>query len=226
MRELLNIGDELSCEHIDLAQKIIATQFPTVHGLQNPLNLSTIDGSHYKCLQIHSLDGARWIASSCHEKVVTVYNSCNSGPLTMLEKQLALVYRILKKASLNYQCTCQIQKSYNDSGAFAIAFSVHFALGNADEIEHIIFERSQMRNHLRKCLHHKKFEPFPHKRVTSIPRDQAARASFPFWQILLCCLCLKPCELHECSYCGNTSHCHCGNLKQLNEDKWVCSKCL
>ena len=38
-----------------------------------------------------------------------------------------------------------------------------------------------MRNHLRKCLHHKKFEPFPHKRVTSIPRDQVAFHSGRFF---------------------------------------------
>ena len=169
MRQSLIIGDELSCEHIELAQEIIAAQFPSVHGLQNPLSLSTIDGSHNKCLQIHVIDDARWIASSCQEKVVTVYDSYNCGRNSaILEKQLdrSAVDIIIEDRFPQLPVylglpTIQQQNGYNDSGIilFAIAFSVHFALGNTDEIEHIIFERSHMRNH---PLHHKKFEPFPH----------------------------------------------------------------
>ena len=49
-RELVITGNQLSYEHIDLAQKILAAQFPALNGLQSPLNLSAIDKSYEKCI--------------------------------------------------------------------------------------------------------------------------------------------------------------------------------
>ena len=49
----------------------------------------------------------------------------------------------------------------NDCGIFAIAFTLYLALG--DDLQHILFEQSQMQPHLLKCFQRKKMEPFPHK---------------------------------------------------------------
>ena len=96
MRESLIYGKELSCAHIDLAQKIISAQFPRIHGLQSPLNLSAISASHEIFLQIHFLDcDNSWITSSFREEVLTIYNSYIDGPITILEDELALVYKSL-----------------------------------------------------------------------------------------------------------------------------------
>ena len=58
-----------------------------------------------------------------------------------------------------------------DCGLFAIAFTLHLAMGN--DPQHILFEQSQMRSHLLKCFQKKKVEPFLHKKVASIKTKNA-----------------------------------------------------
>ena len=66
---------------------------------------------------------------------------------------------------------------------FAIVFTLHLAMG--DDPQHILYEQSQMRSHLLKCFQ-KKMEPFPHKKVTSIPAKNAP--FFPYVTLELFCI--------------------------------------
>ena len=47
----------------------------------------------------------------------------------------------------------QQQKGSNDCGVYAIAFAVHAALG--DDVKHLEFNQTQMRNHLLQCFRKK-----------------------------------------------------------------------
>ena len=49
--------------------------------------------------------------------------------------------------------TVQQQFGSCDCGLFAIAFTLHLAMG--DDPQHILFEQSQMRSHLLKCFQKK-----------------------------------------------------------------------
>ena len=72
---------------------------------------------------------------------------------------------------------------------FAIAFALHAALRH--DLETILFTQSEMRSHLIKCFHHKYLEPFPHKKVESIPEDD-------HW---LCVVCFHGYTLLCCYFC-------------------------
>ena len=170
--------------------------------------------------------------SSFREEVLTIYNSYIDGPITMLEDQLALVYKsLISKNDDILQLVVDlpaVQKpqNCNNSGVFAIAFAVHFTLG--DDLNLIIFEESQMRNHLRKCFHRKKFEPFPSRQVAS-PKNLVRVNGMPFHQILLCS-CLRPisCDDNkECSECGEAYHLRCVPfIKQPDTNEWICSNTI
>lgn len=121
----------------------------------------------------------------------------------------------------------QQQFGSSDCGLFAIAFTVHLAF--RDDPQHIVFEQSQMRPHLLKCFQRKKMEPFPHKKVASIPTDKATH--FPFVQIELFCTCLMPetmDDMVECEECEKWLHLKCmGHTQAPEKDElWFSRKCV
>ena len=122
--------------------------------------------------------------------------------------------------------TVQQQFGSCDCGLFAIAFTLHLAMG--DDPQHILFEQSQMRSHLLKCFQEKKMEPFPHK-VASIQTENAP--FFPYATLDLFCTCHMPetyDDMVECEECGEWFHLKCmGLTKAPTEDElWFCNKCV
>ena len=123
--------------------------------------------------------------------------------------------------------TVQQQFGSCDCGLFAIAFMLHLAIG--DDPQHILFEQSQTRSHLLKCFQKKKLEPFPHKKVTSIPTENAP--FFPYVTLELFCTCHMPetyNDMVECEERGEWFHLKCmGLTKAPAEDElWFCNKCV
>ena len=77
---LCHIGGKwLTDEHTHLAQSLLrAMQFPHINGLQCTL-LSENDAQQHEALQIHSVAGNHWVASSSLGQQVTVFDSKYSG---------------------------------------------------------------------------------------------------------------------------------------------------
>ena len=88
---------------------------------------------------------------------------------TSLMHQLALVYRALITVEedgkevdphlIVHIPPVQQQKGSSDCGIYAIAFAVHAALG--DDVEHLEFDQTQMRNHLLQCFGKRELVRFP-----------------------------------------------------------------
>ena len=98
-----------------------------------------------------------------------MYDSkCSGGDLdTSMTHQLALVYRALITVEEDGEVDphliahippVQQQKGSNDCGVYAIAFAVHAALG--DDVKHLEFDQTRMRNLLLQCFRKKEFVRF------------------------------------------------------------------
>ena len=110
------------------------------------------------------------------KSLFTTANTAANSTHHSLTSLLAFIGHHKQRMKMAVQCwtlmsNVQQQFGSSDCGLFAIAFTVHLAFG--DDPQHIAFEQSQMRPHLLKCFQRKKMEPFPHKKVASIPTDKA-----------------------------------------------------
>ena len=238
MRETLVNGEQLTDEHIDLAQKLLKKQFHHLDGLQPPV-LSQRNGFtsvQHEAIQIHHVPG-HWVTSSSIGGNLAVYDSkFKGGDLSSsLTHQLALIYRLLAErededgdeidppiltVELPY---VQQQKGITDCGLFAIAFAVHLAFG--DDVSKLTFDQSQMRQHLVRCFQKKEMQPFPLTRTA--PHHQNY---FPFIVIKLFCSCQMPetyGDMIACDECGDWYHMVCVGIEQppSQSDQWKCNKC-
>ena len=179
MRNTLKTGQQLTDEHVDLAQQLLKKQFPHIDGLQTTLLVQN-DGFvpvQHESIQIHHIPG-HWVTSSSLGLEVAVYDSKfgGMGLSPLLTPQLASLYKLKigndedgdesDPATLTVEVPyVQQQEGYTDCGLFAIAFAVHLALG--DEVTALNFEQSLMRQHLLKCFDKKAMVAFPLKKKTA-----------------------------------------------------------
>ena len=230
MNASIKKGRMLTDEHINYAQNLLVSQFPSIDGFQNCL-LAQNNGFvpvQREAIQIHFVRGNHWVTSSLFGGVVTVYDSLCEGTLSVsLTHQLALVYRAQVRTDDQTLCayvpTVQQQQGGVDCGVFAIAFALHIALG--DDLENIIFEQSSMRQHLLTCFSEQKFEPFPCREIVPSPSPHKQPNL-----IKLYCTCLMP-ETYDdmiaCDVCERWFHLKCVGMPQSppEEESWICKNC-
>lgn len=152
MKRVINSGKMLTDEHINLAQVLLASQFPSIDGWQNCL-YSQVDGFtpvKHEAIQIHHISGNHWVTSSSLGSEINVYDSKYHGKLDpSLTHQLALLYRPLADyaddddyGEAAFLPHVQQQVGGVDCGLFAIAFAFHLALG--DNLGKIVFDQSSI----------------------------------------------------------------------------------
>ena len=240
MREVLVKGEELTDEHMLLAQNLLKKQFPHIDGLESPL-LSETNGFipvQHEAIQIHHvLNPQHWVTSSSIGQTVAVYDSKFSGGelSSSLTHQLASIYRPLVSTededgdeidppTLYVEVPyVQQQSGIIDCGLFAIAFAVHLAIG--DDVSKLNFDQAQMRQHLLKCFQKKEMLPFPQTKA-----GPHHRTYFPGYAIEVYCSCRMPetyDDMVECDTCGDWYHLKCVGLKSIPEEdeEWNCIKC-
>ena len=192
-------------------------------------------------IQIHFVAGNHWVVSSSIGHQVTLFDSNYKGQLDpSLTEQLAVFYKSLADAVdeegdelyppmiVVHTPHIQQQTGSNDCGLFAIAFALHTALGH--DLETVLFTQSEMRSHLIKCFHRKYLEPFPHKKVKSIPKEYLGDFHFFCTQLELFCYCMMPetfDDMVECEECEAWYHLKCVHLKEppAKDDHWLCVDC-
>ena len=114
----------------------------------------TFDAQQCEALQILFVEatiGLHPALLDCLQQQIAIY----SGKLhPSLTHQLLRIYRSLQTdengATTISVPTVQQQFGNCDCGLFAIAFTLHLAMG--DDPQHIFIEQSQMRSHLLKCF--------------------------------------------------------------------------
>ena len=87
-----------------------------------------------------------------------------------------------------------------------------------------------MRSHLIKCFHHEYLEPFPHKKVESIPKEYPGIRHFFCTQLELYYYCMMPetyDDMVECEAWYHLKSVKCVNLKKppTEDDQWLCVDC-
>ena len=152
---------------------------------------------------------------------------------TLLMHQLALVYRALITVEedgeevdpyLNVHIPpVQQQTGSSDCGVYAIALAVHAALG--DDVKHLEFDQTRMRNHLLHCFRKKEFVRFPTIRKCSRRKNQ-----FSYREVQVFCICLMPesyGDMIQCSKCEHWYHIRCVGLSSIPRDTevWNCHSC-
>lgn len=158
MREDLRRGQQLTDEHVNLAQSLLKEQFPHLGGFQNSLlsqNYGFIPQDR-ESIQIHFVGGNHWCVSASIGDEVTLYDSSLTCCLhSSLTHQMALIYRPLIDTNDEdgedheiVVCISDVQQQVGstDCGVFAVAFALHLALGEDPSL--LIFDQKSMRPHL------------------------------------------------------------------------------
>ena len=182
---VLDVSQKLTDNEIFAASQILRQQFHEINGLIDPISTNSIrcerfhlnDMNKRGFVQILNLDYIHWLTISnifsTHANEVKVYdsffnNSSNSPIADLIRSKLNNLIMSPSERSLNEQiklnCSVEfVQQQSNISlcGVFAIAFAFDLCFGVDPTTR--IYEESQMRLHLERCLNQNYFENFPVK---------------------------------------------------------------
>jgi hypothetical protein len=164
-RNIILGGDWLNDEIIDAAAAILKKKHPYVTGLVNAsFSLHGFDYNPCEGIQFHNINRCHWVLSSSVGGRVKVYDSLITTVSHDLTNQINQLYAPANSGGISFQrMRCQQQVGSSECGLFSIAFAVDLLEGN--DISEIVYDQSQMRNHLLKCLETNQLSPFPRKRV-------------------------------------------------------------
>ena len=122
-----------------------------------------------------------------------------------------------------HRVAVQRQIGTSDCGAFAIAFTLHIALGQYLEL--VVFNQRSLRKHLVHCFTESRLTEFPFTTKKSVPRvSHAERVSF----IHLYCDCSLPESYDDlvcCEKCKKCFHHKCVLFDPNCSGDWYCRSC-
>ena len=157
-KAVLEHGEELSDQHIQMAQSIVKKQFSLLGGLQNTLlQEQIVIGCTVNTIQIvHCNKRKHWVTVTtkwCQRNKVNVYdtlfNKLDFETKCVIKKMFAL-------GDIN-MVPVQKQQGSKDCGVFAIAIMTAFN-ENPSCVTH---RQNQLRTHLLHCFTNTRFIPFP-----------------------------------------------------------------
>ena len=166
--EAIIMGEKLTDNEINLAQRILKAQFPNFNGLcstllQSKLCTAVEQANENKIQIVFCKDRNHWILATtvgCEVAgEVKVYDSIFSS----LDKEsLRTIMKLFlsgdKKPRVRLSHS-QKQKGSNDCGVFAICLAVAIAFGFNPSKVH--FQQEKMRAHLVSCFNRESFSLFP-----------------------------------------------------------------
>eukprot|EP00795_Rhopilema_esculentum_P005790 gene5790-11078_t len=161
---------------------------------------------------------------------VPVYDSLQNSRFDFqIQNVIASLIHSLKQEILIKVEDVQNQEDGNSCGLFAIAYAVTLCF--ADDPRQIHFDKSQMRNHLMKCLCKHEMTKFPQLTTSRMPHH-GKLLSFT-----VNCTCRLPIDaddvwkVEKCPLCGGRYHKKCNTGKKRIKiirngiKRWFCSKC-
>ena len=235
-------GGQLCDESINIAQNLLAEQYPLLKGFENttlgPLReFSVFDGpfvqilhngkNHWICCT--NLNPNDWRVGKCDE--VWCYDSLYSGVTKSTKKQIAQFLNIEGEELKIHICPVQQQTGGTDCGAFAIAFAT--SLAGHENPSVINYKQNQLRRHLLACFKEGKMKKFPKNDEGSVSRCRIMTHC-----VKLFCHCKMPLDnksialgerMVKCTICKNPYHQICEkipeNIFRKNDSNWCCSLC-
>ena len=161
--ERIIMGQKLTDEDINYAQKILGAQFPKLNGLRLTLYQDKPQSEQAKdnwIQVIHCRQRDHWILATtiaCDDGTVLIYDSvyCNVD-----EPTKKVIYNVFPpNTKVKMSCKTQRQCGGSDCGVFVLAFATSLAFGIDPGTE--VYEQDRMRAHLVKCFRANKFSQFP-----------------------------------------------------------------
>ena len=216
--EIMQEGKWLGDEHVDHAQHLLGSSFPSVSGFQSTIVFDSKNCVHVKTpnnrfVQILHVHSNHWLTVSnveCNGDTVKIYNSMNSTRLETNSKfmcQIAALVKCQNSVRVEY-VTVKQQQGASDCGLFAIAFATSLCFGLPPENQN--FVQSEMRAHLSVCFLEGKMSPFPVgsplvtlQNDTFCSKTLSRKPEYEGDSLVKCMLCM-------CSYhlgCEDGGHC-------------------
>lgn len=230
-REVLQKGKWLGDEHIDHAQYLLGSSFPSISGFQSTIVFDSKNCVHVKVpqasfIQILNVHSNHWLTVSnfhCHSNTIKIYDSMNSQKLETFGKFNYQVAALLDCQSSSFRveyANTKQQEGSSDCDLFAVACATSLCFGLSPETPN--FNQGEMRSHLANCFLEGKLQSFP----VAAPLLLSTRHSISFYDVHLCCKCRRPKvegnSLLECIFCNNLyQECE----KDTNVKLFVCTAC-
>lgn len=248
----LSVGDlELLCRddewltdiHINASNKLLAQQFPTLNGFQDPVYLAQLD-KPYKSMssnfiQVININNMHWVCASnvlSSPGVVEVYDSkpiCSINS-SALHSQVAKILKTSEKYFQLNHVDVQRQIGSSDCALYAIANALTLCLGEDPHITS--YNQGNFRAHLVKCFELQQITKFP---IADRPRRLGRRRIISRKRIDVFCTCRSPwnrndkCDkgpLVQCQLCKEWYHEACMDISKDVIDypglKYNCKLCL
>ncbi|XP_078662102.1 polycystin-1-like protein 2 [Branchiostoma floridae x Branchiostoma belcheri] len=229
-RRVLTVGEMLTDDHIQAAQKLLRRQYPALQGLEEPAvglcedGFARITGNG---LQIHNNRAQHWVLSSHTDGQVCLYDSLGAAMTTSLQIQLCQVYAAFADRERHVlsvkRPTVQRQTNTVDCGLFAIAWAVDIAEGQ--DVPRVVYDDEKMRSHLEMCFKQEKLTPFP-RLHGYIARAGPARVE----RVSLVCRCAQGQgerlgRMGRCKVCRRILHVSCLPTSPAVDGTLSCGDC-
>lgn len=237
------LGDKwLTDKHVRAVNSLLSSQFPTLNGLQDPLQVAIPDKPYESAsnnfIQVINITNSHWVCASnviCPPGVVEVYDSKPNFSIgsSALHEQVA---KILKTSENSFQLNhvdVQRQRGPDDCGLFTIANATTLCFGKDPNCES--YEQSELRGHLAKCFKLQEISMFPMAdRPRRLPRGRILKRK----RIDIFCTCRLPWNINDsnrgalvkCQTCKQWFHELCMDIDKNIIDypalKYNCKLCL
>ena len=222
-KEALVNGKWLSDKHVNAANKLLQSQYPTINGLQDTVVLAA--ASKYRSgakhfVQIMNISQSHWICASnilTPPGVVEVYDSMPSysAHSSALTRQVATVLQTPQAEFELRHVDVQRQVGGSDCGLFAVAFAT--ALCSGIDPFTCSFKQTEMRSHLLTCFESHQLSTFP---APDRPRRLAHCRVLSTKRVPVYCVCRLPWNKYDkkrgplvkCNSCKLWFHQFCLNI--------------
>ena len=155
------LNNERLCDQlINAAMTLIMQKLPHFIIQSTTFHHQLLNYCGTETVHVHHNGHNHYVTSSSIGKRIQIYDSLNSTSTPELEKQMTALYSPDNTRPQTFQVQMtQQQVGATDCGIFAIAYAVELAHGHDPSA--IVYDQSEMRNHLLKCFEKMEISPFP-----------------------------------------------------------------
>ena len=160
-RDSIIDGKRLNDMVINVAQKLLKSQFSKLKGFQSTLLQNKKFSSAFELNKVQILHsrGDHWISATtvgCNQHLVKVFDSVYDN---IDDDTKEVISNVFGYSAIPQSVKIEIQDGVDDCGLFAIANATCVCFGQDPAL--MKFNQSLMRLHLAQCIDNKKITPFP-----------------------------------------------------------------
>ena len=174
-RDFIINGEQLCDRIIDASMSLLMRENPLLQIQSSALPSHLLTYSQFRTVHVHHNGQGHFVTSSSLQGLpIYIYDSLyNPHSSVKASAELRNQIRALYSGDFSEPTTYIAPMAHRqlgavDCGLFSIAFAVDLVSGNNPS--NIIYDQSQLRDHLLRCLEMRRLSPFPRHRRTTPPR--------------------------------------------------------